>query len=206
MWLRATSGCSNTMSPPQVYSERTHESRCRADLRTGALQYSSAVGPVPAHHPARAAGQGRADALALARHRAVRRARGQGSGDRGRRAPRADPRASGVRRRDRHHPEPDRRLYGARARRQGGAAPAHRRGDPLLHARRGRRHHRQRSPLRDEGRRPGADAADVLARPHQPERPAHGVVRRRQHAGDLRARRELLRAGQAPGRALLGGE
>ena len=34
--------------------------------------------------------------------------------------------------------------------------------------------------------------------------PAHRLVRRRQHAGDLRARRELLRARHAPGRALLG--
>ena len=40
-------------------------------------------------------------------------------GDRGRRAPRADPRQPGVRRRDRHHAEPDRRLHRARARRQG---------------------------------------------------------------------------------------
>src|SRR5262245_25219239 len=88
----------------------------------------------------------------------------------------------------------------------GDKAVPHRRGDPLLHARRRRLHHRQRPALRHAGGRPGADAANVLARSHQRERPAHRVVRRRQHAGDLRARRQLLRAGGAPGRALLGSE
>ena len=47
--------------------------------------------------------------------------------------------------------------------------------------------HRQRPPLRHEGGRPDPDPADGLARPHQPERPPHHLVRRRQHAADPRA-------------------
>ena len=92
----------------------------------------------------------------------------------------------GVRRRNRRRPAPARRLHRARSRRPRAPAPPHLRGDPLRHARRRRRHHRQRPPLRDEGRRPDPHAADVLARPHQRERSPHHLVRRRQHAADPR--------------------
>src|SRR2546422_8362774 len=44
----------------------------------------------------------------------------------------------GIRRRDRHYAQPDRRLYRARAWRSRGAASPHRGRDPLLDARRRR--------------------------------------------------------------------
>ena len=84
----------------------------------------------------------------------LHRARREGGRDRGRRAPRADPRQPRFRRGERHDAEPDRRIHRPRARRQGGAAPPHRGGNPLLDACRGRLYHRQRPALRDEGGRP----------------------------------------------------
>ena len=53
--------------------------------------------------------------------------------------------------------------------------------------------------------RPDPDAADVLARPHQRQRPSHRLVRRRQHAADPRARRQFLRAGRAGSERVLAG-
>ena len=78
------------------------------------------------------------------------------------------------------------RLHRARSGRPRAAAPPHLRGDPLRDPRRGRRHHRQRPPLRHEGGRSDPHAADVLARPYQRERPPHHLVRRRQHSADPR--------------------
>ena len=136
----------------------------------------------------------RADALALARLRTARGPCGEGGADRGRRAARDHLRQPRVRRRNGHHVESDRRVHDSRARRPRGAAPAHRGGDPVRDARRGRGDDRERPALRDEAGRPRADAADVLARARQRIGPPHLLVRRRQHAADLRARGELLRA------------
>ena len=68
--------------------------------------------------------------------------------------------------------------------RSGAAAPPHLRGYPLCDPRGRRRHHRQRSPLRDAGGRPHSHAANVLALPHQREREPHHLVRCRQHPAD----------------------
>ena len=107
--------------------------------------------------------------------------------------------------RDHHHQHAARRLHGARAGRPRAPAPPHRRGDPLRHPRRRRRHHRQRPALRDEGGRPDPHAADVLARPHQRERPSHHLVRRRQHAAHPRGRCAFLRAGRSAQQRVLAG-
>ena len=53
--------------------------------------------------------------------------------------------------------------------------------------------------------RPDPHAADVLARPHQRERPPHHLVRRRQHPADPPARRQFLRAGRSQGQPVLAG-
>src|SRR5438309_3728378 len=65
---------------------------------------------------------------------------------------------------------------------------------PVLDACRGRGHRGQRPAARHAPRRPHPHAAAVLARPHQRERSPDHLVRRRQHAADQHARRELLRA------------
>ena len=128
-----------------------------------------------------------------------------GGGDRRRRAARADPGQPGVRRRDGDDLQPDRGLHRARSRRPRAAAPAHLRGDPLRDARRGRRHHRQRPPLRHARGRPDPHAADVLARPHQRQRPPHHLVRRRQHPAHSPARCQFLRARRPQGQPVLAG-
>ena len=177
--------------------------RLRRQARSG--EPASAVGPLPHADAGQAPGQRPAADLALEGHRAVHRARGFRGGDRRRRAARADPGQSGVRRRDGDDLEPDRGLHRARSRRPGAAAPPHLRGDPVRHPRRRRGHHRQRPALRHARGRSDPDAADVLARPYQRERPPHHLVRRREHSADPPARRQLLRARRSQGQPVLAG-
>ena len=149
--------------------------------------------------------QGRAVPLALARHRAVPAPRRRRGLDQRHRTPRADHGASGLRRRNDDHQHVARRLHRAGAGRPRPPASPHRRGHPLRHPRGRRGNHRQWPALRDEGRRPHPHPADVLARPHQRERPPHHLVRRRQHAADPRGRRPFLRAGRPAQQRVLAG-
>ena len=163
----------------------------RRQLESG--EPASAVGPLSqALTPVKPQAEGPAADLALARHRAVHRSARSSEvsiDDVERRALILV--APGLRRRDLD----DLHLIAAfTVLDPGDRARPHRhtvRGDPLCHARRRRRHHRQRPALRHAGRRSDPHAADVLARPHQRERPPHHLVRRRQHSAHSPARRAI---------------